>query len=183
MRRIVIFVFLTGFILGMLFMSRLKYKFIASQKVLSENIEVISTALPTDSPTPTPSLTPSPTPLSTPTLIPTPVLTASPTPTSTPIVAVPEDLKPLFEEFADSYHIDKNYLAAIADCESHFNRGVLADPYAGMYQFTESTWTKYRTLMGKDANLDFRFGARESIETAAYILSLGEQKVWPACSR
>src|SRR3990167_5146214 len=96
---------------------------------------------------------------------------------------IPTDLIPLFDEFSRTYNVDKEKLARIAYCESHFNRGVWKPPYAGMYQFHEKTWEKYRNIMGKDPNIDLRFGARESIETAAFVLSIGQQHIWPSCSK
>ncbi len=144
-------------------------------------------------PIPTPTFTPilSPTPIKTPTPSPhqakavltlTPKLTPTPTPIVNPIV-VPSHLEVFFSEFSSRYNVDKAFLAKIADCESHFNPGVNAEPYAGMFQFTEGTWYTYRNKMGEDPNKDLRFGAREAIQTAAYALSLGHTHLWPACSR
>lgn len=152
-----------------------KQAYLQEDTVLSVSMETLP------SPTPTPTITPSPKPTNIPTQIPTP--TEIPTPTPTKIIIAPADMEPLFEEFSITFNVDKNKLKKIADCESHFNRGVWKDPYAGMYQFSETTWTKYRNLMGKDPNINLRFGARESIETAAYVLSIGAERIWPTCSK
>lgn len=151
-----------------------------SPEVLSEKIEI--TPSPNSTETPTPTLTPTPTNSPTPTVTPTPTNSPTPTPSPTPIEA-PNDLVPLFNEFSNLYKVDIELLKKIANCESHFNRAVDAPPYAGMYQFEVETWKKYRKLMGKDENPDLRFGARESIETASYALSLGAKNLWPACSK
>jgi hypothetical protein len=114
-------------------------------------------------------------------------------PTATPTIAVqptvsvvnaPSDLEPLFSQFANQYGVDINLLKRIADCESHFNPGVVAGPYAGMFQFTQGTWTSYRNWMGEDPNSNLRYGAREAIQTAAFAMSQGKaSSLWPACSK
>lgn len=182
MSRKIIFIFTLGFFTGISVAASQKHRFLPQKMVLSYETEASET--PTETPTPIATETPTPTPTSTPTAKPTatPTETPTPTPTPTPQIAAPEDLEPLFDEFAGAYGVDKNKLKAIAKCESNFARGVLANPYAGMYQFTESTWTKYRNLMEKDPNINLRFGARESIETAAYVLSIGDSKIWPSCN-
>jgi len=112
------------------------------------------------------------------------MLTPTPTiiPTPTAQVSAPTDLEVLFNEFANQYAVDANYLKSIADCEAHFNNAVLVDDYAGMYQFTTSTWIHYRNLMSKDPNPNLRFGKRESIETAAFVVSIGKSGIWPSCN-
>ena len=169
-------VFILGIFIGFSGMRFFDRDFLKGEVLSQEFEEVVS---PTVTPTPTPS--PSPTPSPTPTLVPTPTLTPMPTPT--PILIVPTDLTPLFDEFSRTYSVDKEKLVRIAYCESHFNRGIWEPPYAGMYQFHEKTWEKYRNMMGKDPNIDLRFGARESIETAAFVLSIGAQHIWPVCSK
>lgn len=161
-----------------------KDKFLPKSSVLSytKNVEentILETPTPTQTETPLPTKTPNQTPQITPTAKPTP--TQTPLPTPTPEITAPADLEPLFEEFAGIYQVDKNKLKSIAKCESNFARGVLADKYAGMYQFIENTWVNIRTQMGKDSDINLRFGARESIETAAYVLSVGKGYIWPSC--
>ena len=134
---------------------------------------------------PSPILTPTQTPTLTPTLFPTSVPAKIPSPTPTPRLPVqaPQDLEHWFDEFSNLFKVDEEKLKRIANCESHFNPGVVREPYAGMFQFTQSSWIKYRKMMGKNEDTDLRFGAREAIETAAYALSLGDEHIWPACSK
>ncbi|KKQ52339.1 hypothetical protein A2865_03385 [Candidatus Woesebacteria bacterium RIFCSPHIGHO2_01_FULL_39_17] len=171
-------IFFVGIILGYNSLRLFNEKLALKEEVLSQESEQVFVS-PTDFPTPSPS--PSPTPVLPPTL--TPTLTPIPRPSPLPALIVPADLMPLFAEFSSTYNVDKEELERIAYCESHFNRGVWAPPYAGMYQFHENTWEKYRNMMGKDPNIDLRFGARESIETAAFVLSIGQQHIWPSCSK
>jgi soluble lytic murein transglycosylase-like protein len=183
--------FIFGMILGML--PVLIYAKLSpqadTQEVLSyqevgANEESLATPTEKASPTPIETATPTATPTETPTPRPTntPTSTATPLPTPTPTIPAPADLDPLFNEFAGKYGVDANFLKKIADCESHFNPGVVNGPYAGMFQFTQSLWVKYRVLMAADPDPDLRFGARESIETAAYIISQRGAGPWPACS-
>lgn len=168
-----------GFTAGVSAMQNFDGKTSEVGQVLSYYEDPIETSIPENTPTPVPTETPSPIP----TKIPTPAPTDIPTPSPTKIITVPNDLEPLFNEFSAKFGVDKNVLIKIANCESHFNQAVWKEPYAGMYQFSESTWTKYRNLMGKDPNSNLRFGARESIETAAYVLSIGQSNIWPTCSK
>jgi len=89
----------------------------------------------------------------------------------------------LFSEYAAKYAVDPNLLKKIAYCESHFNSGVVAGPYAGMFQFTSSLWNNARTKMNVDPNPDLRFGARESIETAAYVIKSWGTGAWANCAK
>ena len=161
-----------GIMLGYQGMRAFSSKAIVKGLVLSEISETTLTHPPIETPTPT----------TTPTVTLSPTQTLSPTPKPTPLIIAPQDLEPLFEEFSITYNVDKYKLKKIADCESHFNPGVYADPYAGMYQFSESSWAKYRKLMGKDPNVNLRFGARESIETASFVLSINDESIWPSCA-
>jgi hypothetical protein len=150
-----------------------------------------NTPTPTQTPTPIPASrqggptdTPTPTPTSIPTETPSPTPTQIPTPTTTP-VAKPagSDLDLWFTKYADEYHIDRELLRRIADCESHFNPNAnYNDMYIGMYQFGDSAWTGARQRMGFDTNLELRRNAEESIRTAAYKISQGEQNAWPNCN-
>src|SRR3990172_11434616 len=120
-------VFILGIFIGFSGMRFFDRDFLKGEVLSQEFEEVVS---PTLTSTPTPS--PSPTSTPTPSVTPTPTLT--PTPKPTPIILVPGDLIPLFDEFSRIYNVDKEKLERIAYCESHFNRGVWAPPYAGMYQ-------------------------------------------------
>jgi len=171
-----------GFVIGYSFLMNLDKNNSEQIQISSVNESVLSTASETSiSPTLLPTTIPTPEPTDIPSPIPSP--TNIPTPTPTKVINAPADLEPLFDEFSKTFNVDEYKLKKIADCESHFNRSVWKDPYAGMYQFTETTWTKYRNMMNKDPNINLRFGARESIETAAFVLSIGNEHIWPVCSR
>lgn len=131
------------------------------------------TASPTPTHTPTPTLTPTPTP--------TPTITPTPTPSATPTPLPISDFEAYFDEYSKTYGIDKQVLKKIAYCESGGNPGASSGPYGGMFQFTESTWIATRTKMGLDPNPNLRFGAKESIETAAYKLASGGERAWRNC--
>ncbi len=129
--------------------------------------------------TPTATLIPTNTPSSTPTPAPMPTLATITLPASKAW------MEQFFVESSNRYHVDINLLKKIADCESHYNPGVVSrnELYSGMYQFSASTWIANRDRMGKDHNPDLRFGAQESIDTAAYVISTQGPGAWPACSR
>ncbi len=154
----------------------------STSKVLAETIEV---PIPTD--TPIPSDTPTPTLSPTPTVTPKPTPTLGPTSTPTPIpnIVAPADLEPLFAEFAARYNVSVNLLKKIADCESHFNRGVVSgnEKYMGMFQFEDRLWIHARQEMGENPDANLRFGARESIQTAAWVIAHWGTKAWPVCSK
>lgn len=181
MKRLYIITFCVGILFGYQGMRAIGSNVLVKGDVLSQSLEVTLTPIPTETSTPVPTLSPTPTASPTPTLTPREILT--PTPKPTPIVIAPNDLEPLFRQYSTTYNVDEYKLKRIAYCESHFNTGVYKDPYAGMYQFNTNTWSKYRNMMGKDPNSDLRFGARESIETAAYVISLGQDSIWPSCTK
>lgn len=133
---------------------------------------------------------PTPTVFTAPIIIPT--STPFPTPTSAPPTATPQpkptieviaDLETLFTKYGDEYHVDKELLKKIAKCESGFNSQSDTGLYAGMFQFASQTWISTRTLMGLDPNPDLRKNAEESIRTAAFMVSRGQQNAWPTCSK
>lgn len=136
-----------------------------------------TTPLPTSTPEITLTATPTPSPL--PTATPTPLPTATPTPI--PTIAVVADLETLFTKYSDEYHVDKEQMKHIAKCESNFNSQSDAGLYTGMFQFAAQTWISNRTAMGLDANTDLRKNVEESIRTAAFMLSRGQQNAWPNC--
>lgn len=128
----------------------------------------------TDTPTPTATLTPTPT--DTPTEIPTPTVAAATQPTDT-------DLENWFTKYADDYHIDRELLRHIAQCESGFNTNSNNNGlYLGMYQFSRGTWISARSAMGLDTNPDLRTNAEEAIKTAAFKISQGGAGAWPNCN-
>lgn len=85
------------------------------------------------------------------------------------------------ERFASQYSVDPNVLRHIATCESGFNANARNGPYAGLYQFGNSSWKSNRILMGEDTDPDLRYNAEESVQTAAYIISRGIKNIWPNC--
>jgi len=92
-----------------------------------------------------------------------------------------EEIHGFIERFASQYSVDPNVLRHIAVCESGFNQFALNGPYAGLFQFGRSSWVNNRTLMGEETNLDLRFNAEESVQTAAFIISRGIKDIWPNC--
>lgn len=159
-------------------------------------ISSFPSATPTASVSPSgkPAVIPSSTPKITVTLVPsthppstTPTinLTITPIPTEEPITAPPQ-FDSFFNQYAEQYKIDANLLKKIAKCESDFNNNAIGldGLYIGMFQFNATTWINLRKQMGLDSNPDIRFGGQESIQTAAYAMSLGRHtSLWPTCSK
>lgn len=141
--------------------------------------EVLGVSIATPTNTPTPTATPTLTPTQAPTNTPTP--TATPTPTNTPTPMPRSQYEDYFDQYSEQYGVDKNMLKKIAYCESGMGTGAQNGPYGGMYQFTVETWQATRTAMGADINPDLRFGARESIETAAFKISRNGTAAWRGC--
>ncbi len=102
-------------------------------------------------------------------------------PTHTPTPMPPSDFENYFDQYSNQYGVDKELLKKIAYCESGGNPGAHSGPYGGMFQFSESTWIATRSDMGADTNVNLRFGAKESIETAAFKISKGGEKAWLNC--
>src|SRR3989344_4324369 len=135
---------------------------------------------PTNTPTPTLTPTQTNTPTPTPTDTPTPTPTATPTPI--PTVVTSQDLESLFTKYADEFHIDKERLKRIAACESGFNtQANYNNLYVGMFQFSEGAWTSARSSMSLSTDQELRKNAEESIRSAAYMLSRGQENAWPSC--
>ncbi len=146
-----------------------------AQKPLEQKQEVLSETTST-SPTPTTIPTEEPTPT------PTPTPTETPTPTPEPTDASPTDLESLFTKYADEYHVDKELLKRIAACESGFNtQANFNNLYVGMFQFSEGAWTTVRSSMGLSTDQELRKNAEESIRSAAFMLSRGQENAWPSC--
>src|SRR5579872_412520 len=135
----------------------------------------IQTALKQPFPTIQPTETPVP-PTATPT--PTDVPTATPTSSPAPAIATTTDLETLFNKYSTQYSVSEDELKKIANCESGFNSASDTGTYAGMYQFSATTWASVRSLMGLDGNPDLRKNADEAIKTAAFMLARGEQNAW-----
>lgn len=119
--------------------------------------------------TPTPTLTPKPTKTPTP----------SPKPKFIPHGAIDE----LIARYANKESVDPSLLKKIADCESRLNAMAVNGPYAGLYQFSESSWRSVRTRMNLDANPQLRFDPEESIRSAAFKLAIGGRSAWPNCGK
>lgn len=162
--------------------SSLKRPIPPSEQIASNQI---SSPAPTEVPTATPSPTDTPTPIPTdaPTPTDTPVPTDIPTPTIMPMIVTSSDLETLFSKYSDEYHVDKDLLKKIANCESGFNSQAENGDYRGMFQFAAESWVATRTAMGMDASPDLRMNAEESIRTTAYKIANGGQNSWPSCSK
>ncbi|MBI4084705.1 MAG: transglycosylase family protein [Candidatus Levybacteria bacterium] len=140
----------------------------------------ISSSPPKQQPTETTTPTLTPTPTNTPT--PTPTDTPTPTPTPIPTVTTSQDLETLFTKYADEYHVDKERLKRTAACESGFNtQANFNNLYVGMFQFSEGAWTTVRSSMGLSTDQELRKNAEESIRSAAFMLSRGQENAWPSC--
>lgn len=161
-------------------------------RVLQAEVSKIPTPTPAPTETPTPAPSPSPTPTPKPTSTPRPeddqpqAETPTITPTPTPLVlppppATPEQIHALIERFAAQYGVEVNLLRHIGVCESGLNPLAVNGPYVGIYQFSSSAWINNRKLMGEDTNPTLRYSAEESVQTAAYIISVGKSYLWPNC--
>jgi hypothetical protein len=155
-------------------------------QVLSGEIVATPTPTPTESPTPTPTETP--TPLASPkptakagTPIPTPTPIGSPKPVAQAAVP-PSEINALIDRFSAQYGVDPNVMRHIAICESGFNPLAKRGAYVGLYQFGPITWQNLRKEIGEDINLNLRYSAEESAQTAAYALSQGKRGIWPNCN-
>lgn len=135
---------------------------------------------PSPSPTPPPSPSPSPQEIIKPTILPTPTPTPSPSPPPTTFTS--QQINEFIDQFAAQYAIDPNKLRHIAICESGFNPEATNGPNVGLYQFTAGTWEKYRKLIHRDVNPQLRLHAGEAVQTAAYVLSVGQGYIWPECN-
>ena len=152
----------------------------SSPRVLQSEVAKVSILTPTE--TPTPSDTPTPTPAPKPTSTATPTVTPTPTPlVLPPPPATPQQVNALIERFAAQYAVSSDALRYIAVCESGFNPLAVNGLYVGLYQFSSSAWIKNRKLIGEDANPALRYSAEESVQTAAYIISVGRSSLWPNC--
>lgn len=142
-------------------------------------VVIVPSLTPTPTPTPTPTLTPTPTSTPMPTFTPAPTSTPKPTLTPTPIPI--SDFEAYFDQYSSQYEVDKNQLKKIAYCESGGGTGARNGDHGGMFQFSTQTWQHTRSQMGADTNPDLRFGAKESIETAAFKIAHGGITAWKNC--
>lgn len=158
----------------------------ADGEVLSEVIEASPTPMPTPTPTPSPTSTPTPTPKPTPvpTPKPTPTPTPEPTPEPTPTPQPPatsEKINEYINKYAGEYRVNPDVMRHIALCESGFNPSAEHLSYVGLYQFGPGTWGSKRNEQGRDPNIDLRKNAEESVITAAWVLKMGYERIWPNC--
>ena len=93
----------------------------------------------------------------------------------------PQEIHAFIERFSAQYGVDPNVMRHIAVCESGFNPLAINGPYIGLYQFGKSSWTSNRQALGEDIDTDLRLSAEESVQTAAYIISIGKDSLWPSC--
>ena len=178
-------IILLGHSLGGIFLAKYlsEKNIFGEERILSPQFEIITptpSPSPTLTPTPIPEPTNTPTPTSKPKPTPTPTLRPTPTPILQPSVSS-EQINVFIERFAGQYGVDPNVLRSIAVCESGFDPLATNLVYAGLYQFTPTTWIKYRELLGEETNPDLRFNAEEAVQTAAFVLSLGQTFIWPSC--
>lgn len=149
------------------------YLYVANSRKPQEKVLAESTVVPTPSPTPTETPTP------TPSLTPKP--TKRPTPVPTPSPASSQEINGFIDRFSSQYSVDPNAMRHIAICESGFNPNAVDGPYVGLFQFSPTTWRNIRVQIGEDTNINLRFSAEESAQTAAYALSKGKVGIWPHC--
>ncbi|MFC1711869.1 transglycosylase SLT domain-containing protein [Patescibacteria group bacterium] len=152
----------------------------------STSLAVSPSPILSPSPSPSPTLTPKPSPTLSPTLKPTAVPTPVPTPIPSPSpskqpVFSSEEINSFIDQYAREYSVDPNILRHIAVCESGFNPLAENLYYAGLYQFSANTWSKYQILLNEDTNPDLRFNAKAAVKTAAYVLSINQEYIWPSC--
>ena len=88
----------------------------------------------------------------------------------------------MIDRFSAQYSVDPNVLRHLAICESGFNSSAVNGAYVGLYQFGPITWKNLREEIGEDTNINLRYSAEESTQTAAYALSLGKRGIWPNCA-
>ena len=119
----------------------------------------------------------------TPTPTPTPKPTKTPTPTPIPRFIPAGALDELIVRYANKESVDPGLLKKIAVCESGLNATAVNGHYAGLYQFSESSWRSVRTRMNLDSNPQLRFNPEESIRSAAFKLAFGGRAAWPNCGR
>ncbi len=170
-----------GFLFGSLMAFSIYFLMNRNHKNTSTSIALAALLTPTPPPSPTPAVTPTVTPMPTSTPVPTP--THSPTPRPTPIPYVASDLDRWFEQYSNLASVDKSLLQKIAACESEFKPQAINGDYAGLFQYSSSTWISARNQMNLDTDVGLRFSPEEAIKTAAFTLSTRGPGAWPNCSK
>jgi len=121
---------------------------------------------------------------SAPTSTPTSTPTTTPEPKVLPEVSnAPHSVIDHIVTYSEAYGVTTDIMIEIARCESGFRENAVNGPYAGIFQFTSSTWQSNRRAMGEDPNPDLRFNAEEAAKTAAFKMNRDGYGAWPACSR
>lgn len=97
----------------------------------------------------------------------------------------PADLENWFQIYAQANNIEVELLKRIASCESHYQAGSISKngTYAGMFQYSASTWISTRNAMGLDPNPDLRLNPEEAIKTSAWKIAHGGRGAWPVCGK
>jgi hypothetical protein len=164
---------------SLIFLITISVIYLSSMYFLGKNSkkEVLSVSTIAPSFTMSPSPTESPTPISTP----TPIPTKTPTPIPTPSPVSSEEVNGFIERFAGQYGVDPNVIRYIAICESGFRSNAEKAGYVGLFQFGPITWKNIRAEIGENIDPTLRYSAEESVQTAAYALSKGKEKIWPNC--
>lgn len=84
-------------------------------------------------------------------------------------------------QYAAEYGVLAETLRYMAKCESTFNPGAVNGPYAGIYQYSASSWASNRKAMGEDPNPALRYDAQAAIKTTAFVVSTRGGGMWPNC--
>lgn len=147
------FVFILSAFAGYLGMQTVDQKLLANKAILSDQIESFPESVTTPAPT----------------FIPRPNVSS-------------QEINGFIERFAAQYGVDPNILRHIAVCESGFNPNAINRSYAGLYQFSASSWRKYRAEMGENTDSQLRLSAEEAVQTSAFILSTKRSYIWPNCT-
>ena len=146
----------------------------------SPKVSPSPTPLPTPTPSPSPIPSPSPSPSLSPSPSPSPLPSPIPSPSPLPSIK-PEEIHGFIDKFSREYNLDPGLLRHIAICESGFNPLAENLSYSGLFQFSPNTWTRYRNLLNQNPDSDLRLNAEASVQTAAYVLSVGNSYIWPNC--
>ena len=115
--------------------------------------------------------------------IPTPTKKPSPTPTITPSRIPVGVLEDLFTKYSRKQSVDREKLKKIALCESGLNPNARFLDYAGLFQFSTSSWITTRKRMNTDTNPTLRYHPEEAIKTAAFKLATEGINAWPNCAK
>jgi len=116
--------------------------------------------------------------------IPSGVVTLKLSPTKvipTPSPAASKEINEYIDRFSSQFGIDPNVLRYVAICESGFRSNATNGKYAGLFQFDTTTWSNIRKEIGENPDERLRLSAEEAVQTAAYAISKGKERLWPNC--